>query len=610
MAIEKTLVDDLLKRVEISQVISHYISVSKKGRNFIALCPFHDDKNPSLSISPEKQIFKCFVCGVGGTAVQFVQNFEKISFPLAVKKLAESVNFIDPRLQGIQQAVYIDEKLEPFYRCLEDTLAYYQFCLASESGHDATAYLQQRGITPSLMETFKLGYALADGATTIPYLIKRGHLRSTIETLGIQASNNPNYDRLAGRVIFPILNSDGRVVGFSGRIMKDQQGQAKYVNSSDSPIFNKGKILYHYYAVKLSAQKAGIIYVMEGFMDVIALHKASIVNAVALMGTAFTQTHAQLLKRLNVEVRIALDQDQAGQEAMMKMIPLLNETGMNYRFVVGLYPEKDADEILIAQGEKGLVDHLNVVMNKIDFSLRYYQGQLALDSTENRVSLIKRMIPLIATTPKLEQIDYLRRLGGLTGYPMQELQAMTKRFNASQSNEAIFKVYRPEAEVVTRLKRAEKALLFNMLINNQAIDFYTKNLDHFIDQVYQKIAEFLVKTSRGSPPIISDLITTIDMSELTNKDQLIREVTSVIIDKNVPKADDVYLKELLDTIQHEREKILLDHKIKTSIAGKTEQDKARIIHQMKGQHQDDATKEKQDEENQETSDEESESSSE
>jgi DNA primase len=115
MAIDKTLVDDVLKKVEISQVISRYISVSKKGRNFVALCPFHDDKNPSLSISPEKQIFKCFVCGVGGTAVQFVQNFEKISFPLAVKKLAESVNFIDPRLQGIQQAVYIDEKWsDPF----------------------------------------------------------------------------------------------------------------------------------------------------------------------------------------------------------------------------------------------------------------------------------------------------------------------------------------------------------------------------------------------------------------------------------------------------------------------------------------------------------------
>jgi DNA primase len=539
-----------------------------------------------------------------------VQNFEKISFPLAVKKLAESVNFVDPRLQGIQQTVLIDEKLEPFFKCLEDTLAYYQFCLASQSGKEATAYLNQRGITPPLIETFKLGYALQDGATTIPYLIKRGHLRSTIESLGIQASNNPNYDRLAGRVIFPILNSEGRVVGFSGRILQDQAGQAKYVNSSESPIFSKGKILYHYHHIKLSAQKAGVVYVMEGFMDVIALHKAAIPNAVALMGTAFTSTHAQLLKRLNVEVRIALDQDKAGQEAMMKMIPSLNEAGMNYRFVVGLYPEKDADEILISQGEKGLVDHLNVVMNKIDFSLRYYQGQLSLDSTENRVTLIKRMVPLIASTPKLEQLDYLRRLGGLTGYTMQELQAMVKRLNEAKSSEAIFKVYRPEAEVVTRLKRAEKALLFNMLINQYAIDFYTKNLDHFIDQVYQKIAEFLVSLARGSPPIITDLITLIATSELTNKDQLIREITSVIEDKNVPKADDIYLKELLETIQYERKKIILNHKITTSIAGKSEPDKARIINQMKGQHHDDATKEKQDEETEETSSEESGSSEE
>jgi hypothetical protein len=220
------------------------------------------------------------------------------------------------------------------------------------------------------------------------------------------------------------------------------------------------------------------------------------------------------------------------------------------------------------------------------------------------------MVPLIASTPKLEQLDYLRRLGGLTGYTMQELQAMVKRLNEAKSSEAIFKVYRPEAEVVTRLKRAEKALLFNMLINQYAIDFYTKNLDHFIDQVYQKIAEFLVSLARGSPPIITDLITLIATSELTNKDQLIREITSVIEDKNVPKADDIYLKELLETIQYERKKIILNHKITTSIAGKSEPDKARIINQMKGQHHDDATKEKQDEETEETSSEESGSSDE
>jgi len=325
MNFDRQLIDDLLKKADITNIVSRYIPVTKKGRNFVALCPFHDDKNPSLSISPDKQIFKCFVCGTGGSAITFVQNYEKISFPQAVKKVADWVGYSDPRLMVNDQAIQRDEKLEPFFKCLEDLLEYYHFGLASEEGKLARDYLLQRGLDQPVLETFKIGYALKDGSTTIQYLIKRGHLRNVIESLGITASSNQQVDRLSGRIIFPIHNRDGRVVGFSGRLLEKIDGQAKYVNSADSPIFTKGQILYNYHQVKLSSKRSGFVYLLEGFMDVIALHRANIPQAIALMGTAVTNQHIKLLQSLGVEIRICLDQDQAGQVAMMKMIqPLLN----------------------------------------------------------------------------------------------------------------------------------------------------------------------------------------------------------------------------------------------------------------------------------------------
>jgi DNA primase len=578
MNFDRQLIDDLLKKTDITNIVSRYIPVTKKGRNFVALCPFHDDKNPSLSISPDKQIFKCFVCGTGGSAITFVQNFEKITFPLAVKKVADWVGFTDPRLKVNDQSIQRDEKLEPFFKCLEDLLEYYHFGLASEEGKSARDYLFKRGLDIPILETFKIGYALKDGVTTIQYLIKRGHLRNVIESLGITASSNQQVDRLAGRIIFPIHNRDGRVVGFSGRLLDTIEGQAKYVNSTDSPIFTKGQILYNYHQVKLASKRAGYVYLMEGFMDVIALHRANIPQAIALMGTAVTSQHIKLLQSLGVEIRICLDQDEAGQTAMMKMIQPLSKANVAFRFVIADQETRDADEILLTEGEKGLTQYLNHLVPKMDFSFHFYQKVLPLTSTEQRVSFINRMLPLIANTPALEQTDYLKRLGQITNFALKDLQSSLQSIQTSDEN--YFDTYRPEAKVLTRLKRAEKAILFNMFQSQDAIAIYQADVKFFHDDIYRQIANYFMEIYQSDPPDHQSLINHISLTGGKDQQKIINTIAELMSEKNLPRADKQQLLDYLKTLNEERDKLVKTHQMKVSIAGKSEPEQARIIKEL------------------------------
>jgi DNA primase len=601
MNFDRQFLDDIIKKTDIANIISRYIPITKKGRNFVALCPFHDDKNPSLSISPDKQIFKCFVCGTGGTAIQFVQSYEKITFPQAVRKVADWSGIDDPRLKQTDQAIQRDEKLEPYFKCLEDLLGYYHFGLASEEGKLARDYLSRRGLDVAILETFQVGYALKDGATTIQYLIKRGHPRTIIETLGITASNNQQVDRLAGRVIFPIHNRDGRVIGFSGRLLQDDPGQAKYVNSTDSPIFNKGQVLYNYHQIKLSSKRVGYVYVMEGFMDVIALHRANIPQAIALMGTAVTTTHIKLLQNLGVEIRICLDQDAAGQTAMMKMMTPLTQTNVPFRFVVSEKETRDADEILLEDGETGLKNYLNQLVAKMDFSFHFYQKVMPLTSTEQRVAFINRMLPLIAATPPLEQIDYLRRLGQLTQYATKDLQSSLGKLSKKETD--FFQTYRPEAKVLNRLKRAEKAILYNMFLSGEAIDLFQRDVKFFHDDIYRQIATYLIEIYQSDPPDHQALINHISMSDAKDQQVIINTIAELMSEKNLPKADNHQLHDYLNTLKEERDKLVKAHQIKSSIAGKPDTEQARIIKELHKQVKPEQKGEIDNEENEEIDDE-------
>src|SRR5574344_139691 len=324
------LIDSLLKSSDIVTVISSYISVIKKGRSYVALCPFHDDKHPSLNISKEKQIFKCFSCGTGGNAITFIEKYEKISFDEAVRKLADLVGFHDPRLAKEAYKPAVNPTLEPLYKCINDLENYYKYGLSLEEGKRATDYLAARHIDQTQIARYGLGYAPMDGQKTVAFLQAKGHSLKSIEDIGIAlAKASGTADSNAGRLIFPLANPDGQVVGFSARRLGEED-TAKYVNSPETKIFQKSDILYNYHLAKATAHHDGYVYLLEGFMDVMALEKAGMPSAVALMGTNLSANQVNLLRRLNCEVRLCLDGDAAGQEGMMRMISRLNKAALPF----------------------------------------------------------------------------------------------------------------------------------------------------------------------------------------------------------------------------------------------------------------------------------------
>jgi DNA primase len=574
----------LTAKADITNIVARYIPIEKKGKNFIALCPFHQDTNPSMSISPDKQIFKCFVCGTGGSAIQFIQQYEKIPFPSAVRKLAEYVGFDDPLLK--EEPLSDAQKASlPFYACLADTVEFYQFILASNEGEQARQYLVGRGLKEETLQSFKIGYAGDQGKTLIPYLMKKGHARSTIEKLGMNAGQDGLLDRFVGRIMFPITNANGQVIGFSGRILQEKEGQAKYVNSADSLVFNKSQLLYNYASVKLAAKKFNHVYILEGFMDVIALHQAGFPQSVALMGTSFTSFHTTLLKRLGVECRIALDPDAAGMKAMLKMIAPLQEASVPFRFVYDPTQTKDTDEIILDEGIEGLQAYLNRLVNKMDFTFLYYEQSLNLSSTESKVAFIHDVLPYLIHAPELEQLDYLKRLADKTGYPTKTLQAQLAKLKPKPSHEDVYLKLRPEKLVITRLKRAEKAMLFNMLINPEAVQFYKEHIQSFTDQLYRHLAEFLVASTQEASPQLSDLIATISASNHEQALKLIQTLTDVSEDPSQPKGSAHSFQEWLKTMHEEKKKMRTQKQIEAGRIGKSPQEQAKLIQQFSPTHQ-------------------------
>ena len=360
MPFDNELYETVLKHADIVEVIKSFIPVTKKGKNYFAVCPFHDDTNPSLSISPEKQIFRCFVCGTSGNAISFVKKYKGLNQFEAMKLVAEISGFDDPRLhQTSKVVVKKDDTAEAMLKCLKDLTLFYQYALTTEEGKEGLDYFNSRNLDDRLQSKFLLGYAYRDGKATCEYLQKKGHSIKTIEDIGIgKMTNGFITDKNAGRAIFPICNINGEVVGYSARRLGNGS-EAKYVNSPETYLFHKSKILYNYHNAKDKARNKKHIYVLEGFMDVFALEKVGIDNAVALMGTALTSDHIAMLRNLNCEIRMCLDGDLAGQSAMMEACRLFAKAGMSCRIVYNNNSSKDPDEILNSEGKDALIAYLN-----------------------------------------------------------------------------------------------------------------------------------------------------------------------------------------------------------------------------------------------------------
>lgn len=571
---DQDLIEAVLKHADIVQVISSFIPVQKRGRSYLSICPFHDDKNPSMNISAEKQIYKCFSCGAGGNAIGFVQRYEKIPFGQAMRKVAAMSNFTDPRLTESAPKVQVDASISRLYDCINDLQTYYRYGLTIPEGESARNYLLGRDITTDMWEKYGIGYAPNDGQLTIRYLQAKGHSLKSIDDIGIAlAKGEGTSDHNAGRVMFPLCNPSGQVVGFSARrIVNDDS--AKYINSPEGAIFHKGSLLYNYHRAAEPARREGYCYVVEGFMDVMALDRAGIPEAVALMGTALTPDQIRLLKRLKCEVRLCLDGDGPGQAAMMKASLALAKENVRFRLVDYGDDVRDPDEILRAEGPEVLANKLRNLVEAVDFQLNYYAKTKKLETAEEKKEALASFLPYLrAKPPGIEYEDMLIKLSSATGYSPEAIRSLAQKDSGERIGDG-GSDYVPlprslgDPRSISRLEKAERTLLRYMLSSPEALSFYQTHIHCFVSQTYYAtIAEFLIEfaaTHNGNIDI-NQLLGFIEASGVENATRIGEEVSAMAMQEGLPALTRKALDDIGEVIRDETESMQLKLQAKKAI---------------------------------------------
>ncbi|MBO4540899.1 MAG: DNA primase, partial [Bacilli bacterium] len=558
--------EQVLRNADIVDVISHYLNVIKKGRSYVAICPFHEDSNPSLNISQEKQIFKCFVCNTGGNAITFVMKKEGISFEEAVRKVAELSNFHDDRLEKeASRKERRDPSLTPLIQCIDDLQKYYVYGLSIPEGEAAREYLKTRNIPAEQIAKYGIGYSPADGRMTVKFLQGKGHSLKSIEDIGIALAraNDATSDHNAGRLIFPLFDPNGQVVGFSARrLQKDDS--SKYINSPDGKLFHKGNLLYNYHNVRSTAKRDGYCYLLEGFMDVMALERASLPNAVALMGTSLTKEQIALLKRLNCEIRLCLDGDDAGQRAMMKILPQLQKADIPFRVVSNPGDLRDPDDILQEEGPEALKAKMGNLVTAYDFQIDYYTNTKKLDTQDDRRKVMMYFIPFLRNVKAgIDRDNYVIKLAKATGY---EPETIYRQIQVAQKGELTQEeqIYQDQrtAEFLNvgtilsnRLVNAERQVLYYMLTQVRAVNFYQQEIDSFYNSIYETLANFIIeylKRKGESKVDVSQLVNDIAASGNENLDELESSLSTIAMDDWWPSFSDDQLRLCKKTIQDEK----------------------------------------------------------
>ncbi len=396
--IPDSFIDELLARVDIVDVIERRVPLKKAGREWTACCPFHNERSPSFSVSPAKQFYHCFGCGAHGTAIKFLMEYDRLEFPDAVEELAQTVGLTVPR-EGGREAAPREDKTD-LYDLLDAAAGWYESELPRSA--DAQAYCRKRGLDAETIKRFRLGWAPAGYDGVIKALGEGQRRMELLTEAGMVASNEKGnkYDRFRERLMFPILDRRGRVIAFGGRVLSSEQAP-KYLNSPETPLFHKGRELFALWQVKQANQSLVRIVVVEGYMDVIALHQAGLPIAVATLGTATTPEHAELLFRAAPDVVFCFDGDRAGRAAAWKALesalPRLRDGRQAY--FLFLPDGEDPDSLVRREGRDGFEQRIKQAMPLSDYFFNELSGDVDMASLDGRARLAERARPLIAKLP-------------------------------------------------------------------------------------------------------------------------------------------------------------------------------------------------------------------
>lgn len=429
MRYSNDIIEDVRMKNDIVDVISQYVKLNKKGSSYFGLCPFHNEKSPSFSVTPSKQMYYCFGCGAGGNVFTFIMEYENYSFGEALKHLADRAGVQLPRMEYSKEAKEKAERKATLLEINKQAAQYFYYQLRRQGGEKAYQYLAGRGLSEETMKKFGLGYSDKYSDDLYRFLKSKQYSDELLRESGLFNVDERNgmYDKFWNRVIFPIMDVNNRVIGFGGRVMGD--AKPKYLNSPETKIFDKSRNLYGLNIARTT--RKNYLILCEGYMDVISMHQAGFTNAVASLGTALTSGHASLLKRYTQEVLLLYDSDEAGVKAALRGIPILREAGVNSR-VVNLRPYKDPDEFIKHMGAEAFEERLNQAMDSFMFRVSVAEGDYPMNEPQGQNRFFEQCANmLLELNDELERNLYIeaivKKYRSLYGISSDDLR---KRVNA------------------------------------------------------------------------------------------------------------------------------------------------------------------------------------
>lgn len=581
MPLPEAFMQELKARSDLGEVAASYVSLRRRGKNLVGLCPFHGEKTPSFNIYPENGSFYCFGCGAGGDVITFIRRIENLDYMEAVRFLAQRAGLSVPENAVDDGMGKLKARILEINR---ESARFYHAVLNSEAGAPGMQYLLGRALTPATLRRFGLGYSPASRYALVDYLEKKGYTQNEmiLANVAFQGRSGHAVDRFAARVMYPIIDLRGNVIAFGGRVLTDEK--PKYLNTSETPVFNKGSFLFALNFAKSTCSEQMIL--CEGYMDVISLHQAGFTNAVATLGTALTAGQAHLMARYTKEVVVCYDSDEAGQKAASRAIPILREAGLLVK-VLTVTGGKDPDEYIRSNGQNGRAKFKNLIDasgNDVEYRLQKIKQGCNLQNADGRVAYLTGAAGVIATLEsRIEQEVYAGRLAEEIGVERSAilLQAdkirgrlrkdrQQKEFRAFQQQSAGFRdSINPEKSQHLRAASAEEALIaYIVKYPEQAISISAKLppekfLTEFNRRVYRVIMGRMID---GKAIHLTDISEDFSVDEIAaiakilarysdisptkeDAEEYIQIIEQEQIKSNVEKADSVPVQDIQSYLQ-------------------------------------------------------------
>ena len=493
------VVEEVRTRNDIVDVISGYVKLQKKGSNYFGLCPFHNEKSPSFSVSPQKQMYYCFGCGAGGNVITFVMEYENYSFPEALKLLAERAGIHLPEVEYSKEERAKADKRSTLLEINKLAANYFYYQLHQPQGKIGYDYFRKRELSDDTIRHFGLGFANKTSNDLYQYLRSKGYTDEILRDSGlVTMEERGTYDKFWNRVMFPIMDVNNRVIGFGGRVMGD--GTPKYLNSPETMIFDKSRNLYGLNYARTSREK--YILACEGYMDVIAMHQAGFTNAVASLGTAFTTQHAVLLKRYTDTVILTYDSDGAGVKAALRAIPILKEVGISTK-VLNLKPYKDPDEFIKNLGADAFRERIANAQNSFLYEIDVMKREYDLEDPEQKTRFYNAVArKLLEFGEALERDNYTRAVAQAQFIPYEDLRRLVNRLGNQLGPVPLQKREEDRTDPRERKKKKEKddgirrsqRLLLTWLIERPQLFEKIAGIidaDDFREPLYHEVAQMV-----------------------------------------------------------------------------------------------------------------------